>query len=114
MLHTVIATREGLVGKETALNWIINNYIPFVALPSEMALRQWVTVINPLTNKSINALVLDVGPHHIDDDAYVFGGARPRAESENGNKSGIDLGENVWNAIGMLDNTKVTWKFVSG
>jgi hypothetical protein len=115
----VKATREGLVGKKTALGWKITTIVPYVALPSEIALRQWVEVTNPLNRKSIKALVLDVGPWNIEDDGYVFGGARPQAESgtdilgRRTNKSGIDLGEVVWNYLEMKDNGEVDWKFVA-
>lgn len=118
-MKTVIATREGLVGQKTAVGWIIDTITPYVALPSDAALRLWVTVRNPLTGLSIKALVLDVGPHYERDTDYVFGEARPRAEllgmDQFGrvvtNPAGIDLGERVWTAIGMLDNTKVEWDF---
>jgi hypothetical protein len=115
---TVKATREGLPGQKTASGWIINNSVPFVALPSHAALRQWVIVTNPATGKSVKALVMDVGPWNENDDAYVFGGKRPQAESGTDstgrptNGAGIDLGEAVWTALGMTDNTEVTWDFV--
>ena len=105
------ATREGLIGGHTASGWIINQYVPFVALPAEAALRQWVNITNPLNGKTIRALVLDVGPHHINDDAYVFGSQRPKAESDGSNGAGIDLGELVWNYLEMKDNTEVEWEF---
>ncbi len=114
----VKATREGLVGKKTALGWRINDIIPFVALPSEMALRQWILITNPLNNKSIKAIVLDVGPWNIDDDAYVFGNARPQAESgidtlgRPTNHAGIDLGGHVWDYLEMKDNGTVNWEFI--
>jgi hypothetical protein len=111
-MKTVKATREGLIGGHTASGWIINSDTPYVALPSEAALRQWVRVINPLNEKWIDALVLDVGPHHTDDDAYVFGSAQPRAESDGSNGAGIDLGEVVWNKLEMKDNTQVRWDFL--
>ncbi len=115
----VKATREGLVGDKTSAGYRIETTVPFVALPSDAALRQWITVTNPLNGKSIRALVLDVGPHYEHDHAYVFGGARPRAEiggrDDYGrivtNSAGIDLGEAVWNALGMTDNTDVEWEF---
>ena len=50
---------------------------------------------------------------------YVFGGARPQAESGTDstgrptNGAGIDLGERVWAELGMLDNGQVDWEFVS-
>jgi len=108
----VKATREGIIGGHTASGWVINTFVPYVALPSEAALRLWVLVTNPLTQKYIKAVVLDVGPHHTNDDAYVWGTSRPQAESDPGsNGAGIDLGEVVWGAIGMLDNTNVYWVF---
>ena len=112
---TVKATREGLVGQSTSLGWKINTIVPFVALPSHMALWAWVTVTNPKNGRTVRARVLDVGPFNTNDDAYVFGGARPQAESgislsgKGTNGAGIDLGEAVWNALGMEDNTEVTW-----
>ena len=115
---TVKATREGLVGQKTSSGYIIDEFVPFVALPSAAALRQWVIVTNPANGKSIRALVLDVGPWNINDNAYVFGGQRPASErglnvSHNGktNGAGIDLGEVVWNALEMTDNGNVTWEF---
>ncbi len=116
---TVKATREGLLGDKTSTGYRIETTVPFVALPSDAALRQWVTVTNPLNGKSIRALVLDVGPHYEHDHAYVFGGARPRAEAGGKddygrtvtNGAGIDLGEAVWAALEMRDNTDVEWVF---
>lgn len=115
---TVKATREGLTGQKTSSGWKINPHVPFVALPSLAALRQRVLVTNPANGKSIQALVLDVGPWNENDDAYVFGVDRPQAESgtdtfgRKTNGAGIDLGEAVWNALGMVDNGSVSWSFV--
>src|SRR5574340_39656 len=106
----VKATREGLVGNKTAAGWRICNEVPFVALPSPAALRQWVRLTNPINGKTVDALVLDVGPWNIEDDEYVFGYARPQAESgkdkfgRTTNHAGIDLGEFVWKALDMKDN----------
>jgi hypothetical protein len=119
-MNTVQATREGLPGGKTSTGYRIDSLVPFVALPSDAALRLWVTVTNPLNGKSIRALVLDVGPHYTHDNAYVFGGARPRAEAGGRddlgrvvtNSAGIDLGEQVWAALDMHDNTQVSWEFV--
>ncbi len=114
---TVKATREGLIGQKTASGYVIDHFVPFVALPSGAALRLWVLVTNPLNGQTVRALVLDVGPHYTDDHAYVFGEARPRAESgvkADGtpmNGAGIDLSERVWIALGMTDNTSVEWEF---
>lgn len=115
---TVKATREGLVGHRTATGWIIDLVTAFVALPSTRALHRHVHVVNPLNGKGLLALVLDVGPWNEHDDAYVFGGARPAAESgvdtrgRKTNKAGIDLGERVWIGLDMQGNTNVSWEFV--
>lgn len=114
---TVQATREGLLGGKTSTGYLVDPIVPFVALPSSAALRLWVTVRNPRNGKSIRALVLDVGPWNEHDQAYVFGGARPAAESgvdtrgRQTNHAGIDLGEAVWHALGMTDNDLVDWEF---
>ena len=113
----VKATREGLPGGRTATGYRVDSVVPFVALPSDAALRLWVKVTNPLTGKSIRALVLDVGPWNEHDHAYVFGGKRPAAEGgfdtrgRPTNGAGIDLGEAVWHALGMIDNGNVDWEF---
>jgi len=128
---TVKATREGLTGGRTASGYLVDPVVPFVALPSGAALRLWVRVRNPLTQHSINAIVLDVGPWNVADHAYVFQPAtwssalvpirslvRPQAESgtdrfgRTTNKAGIDLGERVWAALRMTDNTPVEWEFI--
>lgn len=115
----VKATREGLIGGKTSTGWKINNSVPFVALPSTAALRQLVRVTNTLNGKSIVCIVLDDGPWNTDDDEYVFGRARPQSESgvdkfgRKTNGAGIDLGELVWNHLGMQDNGEVDWEFVS-
>ncbi len=114
----VKATREGLAGQKTASGYRVESEVPFVALPSNAALRLWVKVTNPRNNKSIKALVLDVGPWNEKDHAYVFGGQRPSAETgidsfgRKTNGAGIDLGEKVWTALGMTDNDTVEWEFV--
>ena len=111
----VLATREGLIGKPTASSFIIDRVVPFVALPASRALRRWVLLRNPLNGRTCYAIVLDVGPWNVEDEAYVFGGLRPQAESgtdETGrptNKAGIDLGEAVWALLGMTDNGRVEW-----
>lgn len=118
MAKTVKATREGLMNQKTASGYHVDPHVPFVALPSDAALRQRVRVTNPLNGKSIIALVLDVGPWNTHDNAYVFGDAKPQAESgkdlfgRTTNKAGIDLGEKVWNELGMRDNSDVIWEFI--
>ncbi len=115
---TVKATREGLVGRRTASGYVIDRVVPFVALPSRRALGRFVRVSNPKAGKPVLAIVLDVGPWNIDDDAYVFDGERPQAESGfdlNGratNGAGIDLGEKIWKQLEMTDNGPVVWEFV--
>lgn len=116
----VKATREGLVGGLTSSLYTIDKIVSFVALPSTKALRRFVKIRNVLNGKVTFAQVLDVGPFNEHDDAYVFGGARPLAESgisksgDGTNHAGIDLGEAVWNALGMKDNTEVEWEFIDG
>ncbi len=115
---TVKATREGLAGQKTASGYVIDHVVPFVALPSRKALFRAVRLTNPANGKTCIALVLDVGPWNIDDDAYVLGTARPKAESgisvsgQGTNGAGIDLGEKVWAMLGMADNTQVSWELV--
>jgi hypothetical protein len=114
----VKATREGLPGQLTSSGYRIDSYVPFVALPSTKALRKVVQVTNPKTSKTAIAIVLDVGPWNIHDDDYVFGTARPQAESgiddygRKTNGAGIDLGEWVWKILEMVDNGEVDWKFI--
>ena len=114
----VKATREGLVGRTTASGYVIDPIVPFVALPSINALHRFVRVTNPANGRTVIAIVLDVGPWNERDDKYVFDGARPAAESgvdSRGrvtNGAGIDLGERVWHALGMTDNTDIEWEFV--
>jgi hypothetical protein len=115
---TVRATREGLLGHPTASGYIIDRIVPFVALPSRNALWRFVRISNPLNGKTCMAIVLEVGPWNEFDDAYVFRGERPLAESgvsvsgKGTNKAGIDLGGRVWDQLGMTDNTLVSWEFI--
>jgi len=114
----VKATREGLGGKQTSSGYLVDPIVPFVALPDTAALRQRVRVINPQNGKSIEAIVLDVGPWNEHDHAYVFGGHRPAAETgidtrgRKTNGAGIDLGERVWAALEMTGNDQVWWEFI--
>jgi hypothetical protein len=120
MTHVSIkATREGLQGHVTSSGYVIDTHVPFVALPAKDALYRCVKITNQLNGKQCYAMVLDVGPWNIEDNSYVFYGARPQAESgtdsfnRQTNGAGIDLGEKVWSMLGMTDNTLVTWEFVS-
>lgn len=118
MITGIKATREGLLNAKTASGYFIDKIVPFVALPCTKALGMFVRVTNPKNGKTAMAVVLDVGPWNEHDDAYVFGGARPMAETgkdafgRTTNKAGIDLGEKVWRELGMTDNTEVNWEFV--
>lgn len=116
-MKTVFATREGLVGRTTSIGWPIDARVPFVALPSTRALYRAVIVYNPANGLLCEALVLDVGPWNTHDDDYVFGPARPQAETGTDlfgrptNKAGIDLGEYVFKALKLEDNGNVVWQF---
>jgi hypothetical protein len=116
---TVKCTREGLVGGVTASGYIVDTIVPFVALPAMRALGMAVRLHNPRNATGLIAIVLDVGPWNINDDAYVFGGHRPEAETGTDstgrptNGSGIDLGEKAWSVLGMTDNTDIAWEFIS-
>ncbi|HEV3059056.1 MAG TPA: hypothetical protein VGY48_12470 [Vicinamibacterales bacterium] len=116
----VKATREGLLGQKTASGFVIDPFVPFVALPSWRALQRFVRVTNPANGLSELAVVLDVGPWNTADVDYVFGGQRPQAESgidtrgRPTNGAGIDLGERVWHLLKMTDNGDVDWTFVDG
>ncbi len=116
----VKATREGLLGGKTSSGYVIDAVVPFVALPAVKALGRFVRVTNPANGKMCLAVVLDVGPWNVHDDAYVFNGARPAAETGQSlsgtgttNGAGIDLGEKVWHLLGMTDNTNVDWTFLT-
>lgn len=115
---TVLATREGLVGRRTATGYVIDSIVPFVALPSASALFRFIRIINPANGKHTCAVVLDVGPWNTHDDSYVFGGSRPQSESgldifnRPTNKAGIDLSEKVWHLLGMTDNANIQWEFI--
>lgn len=113
----VKATREMILGGHSASGYVIDSVVPFVALPSAAALWRFVRISNPANGKVCRARVLDKGPWNVDDNAYVYGGARPQAETgvdhsgRKTNGAGIDLGERVWSELGMLDNTEVDWEF---
>lgn len=120
---SVLATREGLIGKHTSSGYVIDTIVPYVALPSVLALHRFVKITNPAMHVSTYGIVLDVGPHYTNDDAYVLdptGQTRPRAEllgtDDFGrivtNRAGIDLGDAVWHRLAMTDNSNVIWEFL--
>ncbi len=114
----VKATREGLIGQRTASGYVIDRVVPFVSLPSTSALGQFVRLTNPANQRTTLAIVLDVGPWNEHDNDYVWHGQRPDAErgvdtrGRTTNGAGIDLSEQVWNRLGMVDNSDVEWSFV--
>jgi len=114
----ILATREGRIGQKTASGYIVDPFVPFVALPDEGALRMVVRLTSHATGRSLLALVLDVGPWNTHDATYVFGGERPQAESgvdlfgRTTNHAGIDLGEYAWKFLKMTDNAPIDWEFV--
>jgi hypothetical protein len=129
MPSNIKATREGLVGKKTSSGYVIDKYVPYVALPCVDALFRRVRVRNLVNGRESIAVVLDVGPWNERDRDYVLGTARPLAEvgehvvyvngvpqqkiePEKVNGAGIDLGERVWAELRMQDNGLVDWEFV--
>jgi|HubBroStandDraft_6_1064221.scaffolds.fasta_scaffold1374887_2 hypothetical protein len=114
----VKATREGLVGQKTASGYIVDEIVPYCALPAVEALQRFVKITNLLNGHTAIGIVLDVGPFNTHDESYVFGGARPKAEfgvsisGDGTNGAGIDLGQRLWTKLGMTDNTDVDWEFL--
>jgi hypothetical protein len=110
---------------------------PGVALPYKSALNQYIFVkYGPFWTV---AIVADVGPWVTDDEAYVMGGQRPRAEAFEGrppppltfggiatatipgeapitgcNGAGIDLFPNTARRlhIPLNENARVSWRFI--
>ena len=114
----VKATRELRLYEVTASGYVVDLFVPFVALPAVAALHKAIRIRNPLNDRQCVAIVLDVGPWEERDDQYVFDGGRPAAESgldsrgRRTNGSGIDLSERVWLELAMTDNTPVQWEFI--
>lgn len=122
--HTVLATREGLIGHRTADGHVITSTSVFVALPARSALGRWVTV--EYAGRRILARVRDVGPHNTTD-PYWTSRKRPAAElglrlgpmQQYGppkNKAGIDLSDGAWDALGIpraRGIVRVRWHFTT-
>ncbi len=76
LTYRIYATREGLVGHQTANGHIIKSYDRFVALPSRRALASnggneyQVRMCYPVTGKCTTTSVWDVGPWNIKDDYW--------------------------------------------
>ena len=111
-------------------DWLGNQY-PGIALPSTKALRKWVEI--RYKGHWTCARVMDVGPWTIDDDAYVFGNEKSRAELCKGkycprvltdvvientflkcNGAGIDLFPQTAKDLGIAinDNVILEWRFI--
>jgi hypothetical protein len=73
-----------------------------------MVKNQWVEVRRG--DVHVFAQWEDVGPYLEDDDAYVFGTARPANRVDSG--AGIDLSPAVRDALGAGDVSTVDWRFV--
>jgi hypothetical protein len=111
----VFATREGLTGRRLACGEIIKPGALFVALPHPAALHKNVEL--RYAGRTMVVPVLDVGPWNVDDD-YWTTGRRPAAERNHGtyrtptNRSGIDLSDATFAALGLRDNATLEWRFV--
>lgn len=118
--------------------WLGDNF-PGVALPSEKALYKWIMI--RCGEFLTCAQVVDVGPFCLDDDAYIFGSEKPRAQIYKGqhcpmrknddetmatlpdgtpvlksNGSGIDIFPYTARQLHIAQgiNTEVEWRFVYG
>lgn len=121
------ATHEEKQGLSTG-DWLGDKY-PGVALPSSKALYQWIEI--RYKNSWTIARVMDVGPWTTDDHTYVFGTARPRAETHKGehvcieiggeahktpsNGAGIDLFPETARSllIKLGENVQIEWRFIT-
>lgn len=111
-------TREGTTAEapelnpRTAYNFITDED-KFVALPCKGLKGKWLEIVLPDGTRA-TAPVGDVGPHHTDD-CYWERGDRPKAESEGGNKAGIDISQQLWVQMGLdpkAGSIQVDWRFV--
>jgi lysozyme len=87
---------------------------PGVALPFRFRVPSKVIVYRG--DASVVCDIVDVGPHNTND-PYWLNGARPLAESQNGNHAGIDMTPATFAALGIVPNdpaygeTLVDWAF---
>lgn len=78
--------------------------------------RPSVVARDPETGRQVTCAIVDVGPHHVDDDYWTHG-ERPRAEREGGNHAGLDMTPAAWTAIGLgrghprYGLAKLDWRF---
>lgn len=116
----VFATREGLQGDETSSGHVITSEDLFVALPSKLALFQWVKVY--FGEKFAWVRVLDVGPHSENDSYFLNDPPIPLAQVGKSdipgnvpkNHAGIDLADGVYDGLGIPREAgivKVEWEF---
>ncbi len=98
------------MGRATSSGYLVDGFVPFVALPDVGALWKFVKVTNRLNNLSCLAVVLDVGPGNRHDEAYVFDHDRPAMASG----LGISLGGRVWADLEMAEKgeREIEWEFV--
>jgi len=88
----------------------------FPSCDKTMAKCPRIEVTNPATNKSIVLIVIELGPWNINDRNYVYGQARPQAESgtdvsgRTTNKAGLDVGPEVKKILG---GEKYNWRFTT-
>lgn len=115
----VMARCEVCVGATTASGYVVDSFVPFVALPSSRALGRFVRLLNPLNGRRCLAVVLDVGPWNTRDNDYVFCGGRPQAETgidlyaRKTDFTGIDLGPAVCSALDIVGDSSVDWRFIT-
>lgn len=117
MVEQIKATCEGLIGHQTASGYVIDTHVVFCALPSVHALGRTIWIRNRANGLWTFAQVLDVGPWNTHDDRYVFGIARPQAETGKDttgrptNKAGIDLGPRLAFELRISGTGTIDWQF---
>lgn len=116
--RNIIATCFGGAGdrEASAYGGMVDPNQPGVALPFHFPEpRPKVKVIRG--TMSVICQVVDVGPHNTDD-PYWLKGTRPLAESQPGNRAGIDGTPAMWAALGINPSdpayglTTLDWQFV--
>jgi len=94
--------------EEQVLAWSpwLGEHFPGIALPSSKARHRWVQL--RYGDRTTFAQVVDIGPFCIDDDAYVFGTERPRAEIFKGKPCKVRLDSDELPTVPNPDGTKKT------
>lgn len=114
----IIATCFGGAGdrEASAYDGMVDPTVPGVALPFHFSQSPRPKVRVILGDKVVICEIVDVGPHNTDD-PYWIKGARPEAESQSGNKAGIDLTPAVFSGLGIGPHdptfglVTVSWEF---